>query len=141
MCRETKKGENLPLKEGKKKRMIKKKKTSPYFSKLIEHIDQSWMKKKGMHYPFSGRDFKDLKSFCRSFQEWGVMALWNVFMASSSDWVRKSGYSISAFVKCLPWLVDDSAWKNEAKRFEKEMLIKIPTELQTHVDKILKEKK
>ena len=115
-----------------------KQKASPYFPKLVEHIDASWMKMKGMHYPFAGRDFSDLKGFCRSFQEWGLMALWDAFVASDSDWVRKSGYSINAFVKCLPWLVDDRGWKAAAKRYESEMAEPLSTELFTVVDNLAK---
>lgn len=111
-------------------------KTSPYFQKLIEHIDQSWMNLKGMHYPFSGRDFSDLKGFCRSFQEWGLMALWDVFAASQNEWVRKSGYSINAFIKCLPWLVDDKGWKIVARKYESEMIHPLPTELFTVVNNL-----
>jgi hypothetical protein len=108
-----------------------KKKTSPYFPVLIEHIDKSWLKIKGMHYPFAGKDFKDLKGFSRSFQEWGVMALWDAFMASDSEWVRKSGYSIGAFVKCLPWLVDDPGWKRQAKTYEEKMVQPLTPEIET----------
>lgn len=105
------------------------KKTSPYFLKMIDHIDQSWMRIKSMHYPFSGRDFKDLKAFTRNFQEWGIMALWDVFMRSNSDWVRKSGYSVSAFIKCLPWLVDDPGWKAQSQKYMNLMSVPMPDQL------------
>lgn len=108
---------------------------------LVAHIDEWWMKKKGMHYPWSGRDFKDLKSFCRSFQEWGVMALWDVFAASPSDFVKKSGYSIGAFVKCLPWLVDDKGWKGAAAAYAEKMRLPLSTDLFTVVDNLAKKLK
>lgn len=113
-------------------------KASPYFSRLIEHIDQSWLRLKGINYPFAGRDFRDLKGFCRSFQEWGLMALWDAFVASQSEWVKKSGYSIGAFVKCLPWLVDDPGWKLAAKKYQLEIEEPLPTDLFTIVDRVVK---
>ncbi len=115
------------------------KKPSPYFPKLVEHVSTSWQKKKNMPYPFAGRDFSDLKWACRQFQEWGVMALFDAFMASESDWVRRSGYSIGAFVKCLPWLVDDPMWKMSAKDYEAEMVEPLPPDLFTVVDGLSKE--
>lgn len=99
----------------------KKKKTSPYFKKLVDHINCSWLVRKKYAYPFSGRDFRDLKNMCRIFQEWGVMALWDEFVNSDNDWVRKSGYSISAFLKCVPWLVDLKGWKERASKYEIEV--------------------
>lgn len=116
------------------------KKTSPYFKLMIDHIDQSWFKVKDMHYPFSGRDFRDLKGFARSFQEWGIMALFDVFMASKSDWVVKSGYSIGAFVKCLPWLVDDLGWKSKAETYRKKIEIPLPPEFKDLFSDVLKQK-
>lgn len=115
---------------------MSKKEKSPYFPRLVDHIDASWLKLKGMHYPFAGRDFQDLKRFSRSFQEWGLMALWDAFAASDSEWVRKSGYSIGAFVKCLPWLVDDRGWKAASRRYEAEMVQPLSTELFTIVDNL-----
>lgn len=94
-----------------------KKEKSPYFPQLIEHIDSTWFRYKDFHYPFTGRDFSNLKNFCRSFQEWGIASLWDNFLKSDSDWVRKSGYSLDAFFKCLPWLVDTD-WKIGAKVYE-----------------------
>lgn len=115
-----------------------KKKPSPYFQTLIDHIDQSWVRKKGLHYPFSGRDFKDLKAFCVNFQEWGLMALWDAFIGSDNEWVRKSGYSISAFIKCLPWLVDDKSWKRASQKYEIDMALPLSPELFPIVDNLLK---
>lgn len=118
--------------------MKKNKKPSPFFPKLVDHIDASWLKLKGMHYPFAGRDFRDLKAFSRSFKEWGVMALWDVFIASDSDWVLKSGYSVGAFVKCIPWLVDDLTWKAKSKRYESQIANEMPSDLLPIFDQILK---
>ncbi len=96
------------------------------------------MKRKDMHYPFSGRDFRDLKNFARTFRPWGVMALWDCFMVSDSEFVKKSGYSIGAFIKCLPWLVDDKGWKKRAVEYEAGMVEPLPDDLFAVVDNIAK---
>lgn len=106
-----------------------KKDKSPYFPALVEHIDTSWKKLKGFGYPFQGKDFRYLKTYCRSFQEWGVMALWDVFLASDSDWVKKTGYSLDGFFRCLPWLVDDRGWKSKAAEYEKKLVPPAPKEI------------
>ena len=97
------------------------KKTSPYFKILVEHINDKWKAKKGFSYPFHGKDFRYLKNYENSFQAWGLMSLFDVFMSSENDWVKKSGYSLNAFYSCLPWLVDDPGWKGRAREYENEI--------------------
>lgn len=117
---------------GNKKKLIfgevKKTKTrkSPFFKSLVDHIDQSWVKARGYHYPFSDHDMKNLANLSRIFQEWGVMALWDVFLASEGEWVKKSGFSLSAFSKCVPWLVDNPTWKAQASSYEAKIAPPIP---------------
>jgi len=66
------------------------------------------------------------------------MALWDAFVASPSDWVKQSGYSIGAFVKCLPWLVDDKGWKAASRRYEAEMAKPIEGDLLELMGKVVK---
>lgn len=109
--------------------MKEKKEKSQFFKFLVEHISQSWFRLKGYPYPFQGRDFKNLKGYCRSFQEWGVMALWDKYVECDNDWVKKTGYSLGGFYACLPWLTDVSGWKDKAKEYEKKM-VSPPIEIQ-----------
>ncbi len=106
-----------------------RKKSANVFHKVIDHINQSWLIRKKYAYPFGGRDIRELKNLSRIFKEWGVMALWDVFVASDNDWVRKSGFSIGAFVKCIPWLVDDGGWKVQASKYELELVGGCPREI------------
>ncbi len=112
-----------------------KKEKTPHFKKVVAHIHNSWIALKGFGYPFVGRDFKDLKNMCRIFQPWGVCALWDTFVASESEWIKnKSGYSISSFCRCLPWLVDDPNWKKKAKDYEMSMVGDYPQEIMDLLD-------
>ena len=99
-----------------------KEKPSPYFHHMIEHMNFSWKKKKGHGYPFRGRDFKELKNMTRTFPEWQMMSLWDVFMdTDTNEWINDNGHSIGAFFACLPWLVDDHNWRMRAKEYEKKI--------------------
>jgi hypothetical protein len=98
-----------------------KEKPSPYFHHLINHISKKWREKKGFGYPFQGRNFRDLKNATSSFMEWQLMSLYDVFIENESDWVRESGYSVGAFLACLPWLVDDKNWKMRAREYENKI--------------------
>lgn len=109
--------------------MNKKKQPSPYFQTLVDHINDTWKAKKGFGYPFQGKDFKALKNASRNFQEWGVMALWDVFMTEDSEFVKKSGYSLGAFFVCLPSLVDDKGWKSKAQGYESRICGKFPKDV------------
>lgn len=113
-----------------------KKETSPYFQFLINHIHETWKNKKGFGYPFRGRDFKELKTATRNFQEWQLMSLWDVFIENDSEWVKKTGHSVNSFLSCLCWLVDDKYWKTNAKKYESKLLISIP-----ELEKLLVSKK
>ncbi len=89
------------------------------FKNLVDHIDVTWRKKKGSQigYPFRGQDFQALKAFCRHYRAWGLAALWDNFVTVENDWIKKSGYSLTAFFGCLPWLVD-LPWKERANKYQ-----------------------
>lgn len=106
-----------------------KKHEKNFFKIVVNHIDETWYQKKKIHYPFAGKDFKYLKNYCNKFTEWGIMALWDSFIASESSWVKQSGYSLDAFFRCLPWLVDDPSWKYKAKIYEIEEFPPISDEI------------
>lgn len=108
---------------------MKKKPASPYWQALIDHIHNRWKAKKGFGYPFRGRDFKELKSATSAFAEWQLMALYDVFIENTGEWVVKSGYSVQAFISCLPWLVDDKYWKIRARSYEEKLCPPLPPEI------------
>lgn len=109
--------------------MNKKKQPSPYFQTLVDHINDTWKAKKGFGYPFQGKEFRGLKSAARNFKEWGLMAMWDAFLKSDSEWIKTTGYSISAFLGSLVWLVDDKEWKHKAKEYEKKMVPEYPKDI------------
>lgn len=95
-----------------------KKEKSPFFKDLMFHISKRWHEKKGMGYPFMPWELSALKRATCYFPEWQLMALYDNFIESESDWVKnKSGYTIPSFLHCLNWLVDTPEWRDKSKRY------------------------
>ncbi len=107
---------------------------------LITHIDKKFKEVRGFGYPFTGRDFKDLKDMVRHFEVWGVMALWDVYMSMDSEYIKKQGYAIYNFCRSIPWLTDKD-WKSRAQKYEKELCPPIKKEIQELFEFAVKDKK
>lgn len=97
----------------------------PGWQAMIDHMDKSWStfkkKKTGndVRYPWPDRSDKrgqglwgSLRSRAKLYTCCGIMALWDLYLQMDDDWVRKTGYSIEAFLHKIPVLVDDSRWKS-----------------------------
>ena len=52
-----------------------KKKGVEFWPETLEHITQTWQKKKGRKYPFLGQDFKTLKTMLRIFSPQEVLEI------------------------------------------------------------------
>lgn len=95
-----------------------KKKEAPieYWQEMIAHIDTAWQRKKGFKYPFAPQEMVKLKTYARLYMPWGVMALWDNFLASDDPFYRQTGYKIGAFASSLPVLLD-TGWKQKAEQY------------------------
>src|SRR5438477_12504799 len=86
---------------------------------MIGHIIETWAKRKeGLEYPFRPSEMRQLKNLKRNFPEWQIMSLWDEYIKSEDDWIKKTGYSINGFLACIVWLVDIPGWKARAKQYE-----------------------
>lgn len=106
----------LSVKEGKKRSSKKPNSPIVYWQEMVRHIDEGWKRKKGSGYPFTPHDFAQLKTIAKLYMAWGVMALWDQFIASDDPFYRQTGYKIGAFVQSLPKLLDTS-WKSKAEQY------------------------
>ena len=108
----------------KRKPKKEKREKRPEFKTMVDHIDLTWRKakKSDTGYPFHGRDFKDLKHFVGYYQEWGMMALWDIWIETATPWAKSTGLSLGAFFKSLPGLVDRKDWKIRAAAHEAKMM-------------------
>lgn len=92
---------------------------TPFWTELIAHIDTTWSafkrKKTGnaVKLHWEGRFFKTIASLCGTYQTEGVMALWDIYLEDTTDFVRNSGYSIPVFEKVVPRLLDNPAYKSK----------------------------
>lgn len=95
------------------------KKKDPTWHILIDHISETWKIKKRAEvgYPFTGRDFRDLKVLGHVYTNYGVMALWDVFMGLENDFNAKTGYSLWQFQRQLPFLTDDVGWRHRRDKY------------------------
>lgn len=123
---------------------MSKKEAALGWQTMIDHINETWKKAKRADYgyPFTGRDFKQLRGFVEIFQSWGIMALWDCYLvaAESNDFLKSRGYSVELFVSSLPWLTD-KAWKGVAAGYEKQIAPAIPKEIETLLFQIAPERR
>ncbi|HDY89841.1 MAG TPA: hypothetical protein ENH82_17205 [bacterium] len=89
--------------------------------RVIKHVCDTWSaKKQNAPYPFQGgKHGKILKWLCSFYEHAGVMALWDLYLASDDDFYRKAGWSIEVFKISIPKLVD-SGWKSIKQKYEKK---------------------
>ena len=87
---------------------------------LVDHISQTWEKKKGRKYPFTGKDFKLLKTLCRWGTVYEVMALWTVYLAYSDFWGPKTGWLVDGLFAERGRLIDHPDVKRLSARYETE---------------------
>lgn len=90
---------------------------------MICHISEKWKKQKKCEfgYPFTGKDFKDLKALASIYGVSGVQALWDTYLELKNDFNAKTGYSIYHFQRELPWLLDDPFWRSKRDRYESNL--------------------
>lgn len=110
--------------------------------KMIDHINEGWKKAwnppKEHSYPFLPKDFKDLKHFAKFYHPWGVMALWDIYIDTANDFLRKNGLTIYHFTTNLPRLLDNRSFKSIAAGYEKGMAEDHSLDLFEHVGLDLK---
>jgi hypothetical protein len=102
-----------------KNRMAKK---TEFWNDMIKHISFRYSRLKGHDYPFTGKDFVELKNAARIFQPWGIMALWDIFIDFADDYTRKNGFSIWCFLRQIPKLTDNPLYKPSAEKYQQVLI-------------------
>lgn len=115
--------------------------TTPYWKDLVEHIDLTWRKKKGVPFFFQAKYFKTLKELSRIYLPYGVMALWDLFLDESDPYVKQTGHSFEMFLHRLPRLLDDSTWKVRRESYEKKLIGLYPPIVELFGKELLDQKK
>ena len=130
----------LPKKKAQKKERVKK--NIQGYKELVEHVCETFKKKKGSKYPFTstcGAIIKKLLSLYGLFQ---TMALWDMFLAQDWSWVKdgrqiRVPHDLMKFQTKITILLEDD-WKSIAEKYEKEVSAKFQPEFPIEFKKIPK---
>lgn len=108
----------------KNERRANERRAAPGWQAMIDHIDTTWRSTRvdpEYGYPFTGKDMADLRHLVRTFETYGIMSLWDIYLATADDYVKKHAYSIYNFTRAMPKLME-KVWKpgREAYRLKHE---------------------
>lgn len=92
-----------------------------WWPETLEHISNTWQKKKGRKYPFSGQDLKQIKQLRGWLTAPEVMALWSTYLTSSPFWGAKCGYLIGGLWAERSILLDDPYFKRLVAKYESQL--------------------
>lgn len=102
------------------KEEVRKKEADPLWKELLEHISQTWEKKKGKKYFFTGQDLKLLKSLVSWLGSIEVMALWLCYLRGSAFWGPKTGFLVAGMYQERSILLDHPEKKKIMAELEKK---------------------
>lgn len=103
--------------------------STPFWKEVIDFIGETWKVKKGAPFYWRPQYFKRLKSMIGLYQPWGVMSLWESYLALTDSWAKNAGYSFEMFESKIASLVDDPFWKSGARKFETNLIGAMPPDL------------
>ena len=95
-----------------------------YWRELLAHIDAAYRKKFGRHYPWNNLVRKNLWNLARVHSAWGVMALWDLYLASESWWAKQTSWSVYGMIRDAGRLLDDSGLKKLAVKHEEYLAMR-----------------
>lgn len=104
----------------------KEKPPTPFFKEMVEHIDKTWKKKKGVPFYFRPHYFRELKELARIYTPFGVMSLWDLYLIETDEFARKAGWSFEMFLSKIPKLLDIACWKTWRNEYEKKFCGDMP---------------
>ena len=89
----------------------------------LAYVDSAYVRKLGSHYPWTNLARKNLWNLASLYSAWGVLALWDLYLESESDWARRTGWSVYGMIRDSGRLVDQPNFKQLASRHEEELAI------------------
>lgn len=90
----------------------------PFWRELIEHMGTKWFSRKKNKMFFDRRYFPQLGDLARTFEAWGVMAAWDLYLEMDDEFLRKqTGHSLPVFFSRLPGISDNPRWKPTAESY------------------------
>jgi len=110
-----------------------KKPATEWWKETLAHIDETWKKKKGRSYPFTGQDLKLLKLLRNCFTAQEVLALWDCYLRASPFWGQKTGFLIAGLFAERSVLLDDLNFKKLTAKYEAEFGMREAKEVGTEL--------
>jgi hypothetical protein len=122
---------NLPPGEERRTKHRSKPEEPPieHWQPMVSHLDKAFEAKRKNKFYWRGQHFKELRGLTRTYQPWGVMALWDEYLGLTDEYTKKAGWSFEMFVTKLPSLLDNSPWKVTATKYEDALLGPMPAEV------------
>jgi hypothetical protein len=111
-----------PSGRGDKRRQAKQKRHVEYWHELLAHVDASYRKKFGRHYPWNNLARRNIHNLGRVHCAWRVMALWDLYLESESWWAKQTGWSVYGMIRDSGRLMDDSRFKQIAFKHDQSLL-------------------
>ena len=79
-----------------------------HWPELLAYVDSAYVRRFGRHYAWSTLARKNLWNLARVHSVWGVMTLWDLYLAGDSWWARQSRWSVYGMICDAGRLMDDS---------------------------------
>lgn len=92
-----------------------------FWADTVRLIDEAWQKKKGRKYPWTGKDFKLLRSLMGWLVAPECLALFSIYLKRSPYWGPRTGWLVSGLFQERGVLIDDPEFKHLTKEFEKKL--------------------
>jgi hypothetical protein len=99
-------------------RQAKQKQHVEYWRELLAHVDATYRKQFGRHYPWSNLTRRNLSNLARVHSTCRVMALWDLYLESESWWARQTGWLAYGMIRDVSRLMDDPRLKQMAREHE-----------------------
>lgn len=107
-------GENV----SKPKREKREGKRVEFWQAIVDHVNKSWVSRKGVPYPWDPHEFKKLHALSVVYQAWGMMAMWDLYVQMGTYWGKLSGLMLDGLKKDVGVIVDDPRWKSLCQSYE-----------------------
>lgn len=99
-----------------------------FWQTIVDHVNKSWQTRKGVAYPWDPHEFKKLHGLSVSYQAWGVMAMWDLYVQMGTYWGKQTGYMLDGLKKDVGVIVDDPRWKSLCRHYEEKLFAKMEDE-------------
>jgi hypothetical protein len=87
----------------------------------LAYIDSAYVKKFGQRYPWSNLARKNLWNMARVHSAWGVMGLWDLYLASESWWAVQTTWSVYGMIGDSGRLLEGAGLKPLALKHQENL--------------------